>query len=534
MSSCALLQPALESIAPAAEVPITLGSSKTAKNQIVVAVLVLLALLVGFWPLFEQPALPMDEGSLLVYPELISRGQLPYRDFETFYGPANLWILATAYSAFGTNIFVERTVGLVYRLVILIAIFGIARRWGVVLGGGTMLIAGMLLIPLQLAAYAWLGALACGLIALWLSSLSERKWRCFLAGVFAGLALLFRPDVGPAVILAALPLLYGISWRRRFGYLGGIAVGLLPLALLTAAVGPTQVFNNLFLFPVVHCNPGRRLPLSAAAPSLLGLLFFHFLACAVNLGAGFVVFWRERDKQGARLLLATALFSVGLTFQATQRLDIVHFLFPGFLSISLLPISLVVLAQARRACHSLSAVRLLALVSVIATVQTIAPETTLVIRNAFAAAFNTSRSTAIFVAWNNRPFPFRSAQAARAAAEMFHDLETSSKAGERLFVGPADLSRTNYSDTFIYHLFPQLIPATYFLEMNPFSANRPASRLAADVRTADWLILDRSWDHWDEPNHSIEHASEAPNEVVRDEFEVRGEYGHFILLRRKS
>jgi hypothetical protein len=65
----------------------------------------------------------MDEGALLVYPELILKGRLPYRDFETFYGPANALVLSGVYAISGPNIFVERTVGLFYRILIFGAFF---------------------------------------------------------------------------------------------------------------------------------------------------------------------------------------------------------------------------------------------------------------------------------------------------------------------------------------------------------------------------------------------------------------------------
>lgn len=162
---------ATDLIATAAEPQEVRAESNARRHRTAVAVLVLLTLLIGFWPLFEQPGMPMDEGTLLVYPELVLHGQLPYRDFETFYGPANLWVLSAAYSTFGANIFVERGVGLLYRVVLLLAIFGIAQRWGTILAAGAMFIAGVLLLPLPLAAFAWLGALACGLtITCWRSS----------------------------------------------------------------------------------------------------------------------------------------------------------------------------------------------------------------------------------------------------------------------------------------------------------------------------------------------------------------------------
>src|SRR2546430_12659076 len=83
-------------------------------------------LALALWPSFQSPAPPEDEGIALVYPEMFLKGRLPYRDFETIYGPGNLLVLSTAYSLFGANIFVERAIGLVYRLVILLGIFGIA------------------------------------------------------------------------------------------------------------------------------------------------------------------------------------------------------------------------------------------------------------------------------------------------------------------------------------------------------------------------------------------------------------------------
>lgn len=532
LSASLLPSPAPDLVPTLPQLPHRSTESKAKRDRAVVAVLVLLILLTGFWPLFEKPALPMDEGTLLVYPELVSRGQLPYRDFETFYGPANLWVLSAAFSTFGTNIFVERGVGLLYRVVVLLAIFGIAQRWGVILAGGAMFIAGVLLLPLQLSAYAWMGALACGLTALWIIGNGDGNWRSFIAGLLAGFSMLFRPDVGPAILLSALPFLYGMSWARRFRYFGGITAGLFPLFLLMLLAGPEQALNNLFLFPVIRSNPGRCLPLSSAGASLLGLLLLHVLACATNLAAGFLALRRSDSKGNARLLLATVLFSVGLSSQATQRLDIVHFLFVGFLSISLLPISLAVLFKARGAWPPSNAARFLAVFSVITLVQSVAPDITIIVRNSFAAAFDTSGSTAAFVRRGDRKFPARSPQVAQAADRILEKLDLISQPGERLFVGPADLRRTNYCDTFIYHLAPKLRPATYFLEMNPFSANRPGSRLSADVRSADWLVLSREWDAWKEPNRSGENGSEDPNMVVQACFSRIGEYPPYLLFKR--
>src|SRR3954470_8126191 len=145
-------------------------SWRARRNSLAAATVVLLILLVGFWPAFEKAGLPMDEGMLLVYPELVARGQLPYRDFETFYGPANPYVLAGAFSVFGTHIFTERSVGLLYRVVCVLAIFGIARRWGTSLAAGCMFVAGALLICTPPVASGWIGAMACALTAVWVLS----------------------------------------------------------------------------------------------------------------------------------------------------------------------------------------------------------------------------------------------------------------------------------------------------------------------------------------------------------------------------
>jgi hypothetical protein len=145
---------------------------------IAAAAIGLLVLVEGSWANFNQPGVPMDEGMVLVYPELVAHGQLPYRDFESFYGPANPYLLAGVYSLFGTNIFAERGACLFYRLVAALSIFGIARRWGEASATGSMLIASGLLICTHLIASAWIAAIACALAALWIISSNGRQL-CF-------------------------------------------------------------------------------------------------------------------------------------------------------------------------------------------------------------------------------------------------------------------------------------------------------------------------------------------------------------------
>ena len=174
------------------------------------AILSLLILLAPFSSCFEDSGAPMDEGLILVYPELVQHGAVPYRDFETIYGPANPWLLSVIYSTFGTTISVERATGLLYRILILLALFLIAQRWGPIIAAGCTLIAGCLLVTTGIVAYAWMGAMACALWYVWMITSCARSFsRCLGAGLIAGLALLFRVDAGPAIILVTV----GETWR---------------------------------------------------------------------------------------------------------------------------------------------------------------------------------------------------------------------------------------------------------------------------------------------------------------------------------
>jgi len=502
------------------------------RRKFFAAVLVLLFFGIPLWHGFEKRALPMDEGFLLVYPELILKGQLPYRDFETFYGPGNPYLLSGVYALFGVSPWVERGVGVIYRLLILAAVMGLAQRWGTIIALGCTAITGFLLVPTDLVAYAWMAAVALGLSSLWLSAKFEVPWRCWLAGACAGVALLFRVDLGPAILASAIPLLLVMEGSRRWKWLFGMMIGLLPLGLLALAVGFQSLLDNLFLFPVIYSGPGRRLPLFSADPLVIYLFFAHVVASVINVvGGAFAVRRSPRDPQ-SRLLLGWALFGLGLTHQAIQRADTLHVLYAAFVSIGMLPLSVLIistLGQSRPVSRSKA---LLAGVGVFAALAALLPELTTAFRSEFSASL-TNSEPALVLEHNDRSYPVDSVDTVRTVTTLLHDLDKFSVADQRLFVGPADLRRTNYTDTYLYYMLPKLRPATYFLEMNPGSANRPNSRLVTDLESADWLILNRRWDNWKEPNRSREFGSEGPNMVVRERFALQGEYGGFLLFRRK-
>ena len=91
--------------------------------------------------------------------------------------------------------------------------------------------------------------------------------------------------------------------------------------------------------------------------------------------------------------------------------------------------------------------------------------------------------------------------------------------GERLLVGPGRPPPDAwYSDTFFYYMFPELPPATQFMEMDPGMADPPRSPLADEVASSDWVLLTAFWAGWPNPNTAMNFGPDAPNEVVRSQF----------------
>jgi len=502
------------------------------RRSLAIAIIVLLVIVGTAAPGYDAVAQRMDEGSLLLYPELILKGWLPYRDFETFYGPANAYLLAGVYAIFQPGIFVARTVGLAYHLAILAAVFCIVRPRGIALALGAVLIAHLFLLPTGLAPFAWIGGLACALWSLFLTAARPGPRQVFFAGLLAAIALLFRPDLTPAVLLAAGLLLFFAQSRMRWTYLAGLGLGLLPMLLLIYGAGFRNIFDNVFFFPVVITNPARKLPWSSIPPYVIYLIGFHLVASVINLVAGFLALRQDATSWFNRLFAAAAIFALGTTHEALQRMDSGHVTLCCFLSLALLPVALIIIADRWAATPDALSRPLFCVALTLLIVAASAPELVYLVRQAMGGG-PSKKDEVVFLQHGGRSFPLGSITAARETGALLDTVTSMSSPGQRLFVGPADLRRTNYNATFLYHLLPQLTPATYFLEMNPLSANRPESRLSADVLSADWLILDHRLDEWNEPNESSRFGPDAPNQVVQSNFELRARQGSYDIYRKK-
>jgi hypothetical protein len=508
----------------------------------------------------------MEEGFMLYFPERVARGDVPNVDFLHLYGPGSLHVLAGWYGIFGHHLAAERTFGLLQHLGILLALFTLARAWGRL---AATIVASLavfyVLTPIALTAMAWNGGLA---LTLWSTVFAvralhvdgvRRRRAWVVAGVLAGLAVTYRPD-----LVVALGLVYGwLLWRHadcRRPVLAGAVVGLVPMWVHLVLAGPVRAFEGMVLDPVFRLRAGRELPrppswdrldggLQAvaeeippwwrlphlSAPQTIFCWFFLMLLVAAGLLALAILLRRRSEPTGrSTVLLATALVAVGILPQGLQRPDSAHLLWVTCVSFPFLVPAVVELlarwwprADARRLVVAAGSFAVLFTFTFTAlfTFRYYLLHTRIGLGQV-PSPFKVQRDDRYFYLGDVRAF-----EGVQAAVD---ELDRRAQPGDRLLVGPSDLRRTWYSDVFIYWLFPELEPATYFIEMDPGLANAEGSSLADDVASADWVILTGLWDGWMEPNASMEFGSDRPNQVLRERFCEIGNYadGQAVLYQR--
>lgn len=489
---------------------------------------------------FGDPATHMDEGSLLVYPELILEGRVPHRDFESVYGPGNLWVLSGVYAIAGPSLAVERSVGLLYRVAIVLAMFALARSWGLVLAAAAGFLSAVALLPvLGLAALPWVGGVALATTGLWLGSTgigrsSPSRLPIVAGGLLASLSLTFRPDLLGAVGASGVVVFLSLAQDRRRDYMVGAGLGVVPWIVHVLVATPSGVVNGMLLAGLQQAS-GRRLPLPALSSEVGRLFLLTAASTAFLLATAGIVVWRERsDRRRARILLAAALFTAGLTPQLLYRADDVHVAYVASVALALLPVGLFV--AGRRLLPGLSATALSASVVVLSVAAVALASPSWTVRQLAAETrwlLDREDRLRTMVRHHGRALPVHPGLAP-SLEQMLEEVDARTSPGDRVFVGPADLRFTYYNDTVLYYLLPQLEPATYFLEMSPGRANRPGSRLASDLASARLAVLTHLYDGWNEPNQSSVAGSSEPMRVLHERFCLVEQFGPWELWERCS
>jgi len=482
---------------------------------------------------FRYAIFPQDEGLLLVYPSLMLHGAVANRSFGSVYGVVNLWTIAAAFKIAGYSVTVERWVGIAYRLVIVASLFVLVwRHRGVVAGLAAGVISSILMVgTFSLAAYAWLDALALAGIAFVVIDAARGKAgnrpALIVSGAFFGLVLGSRLDLGVSVALVFAVLVVTrrscIPWFTL-----GLVIGVVPLLVNVVQAGAGAVIENQIVQPIFVSGPGRRLPLSTLNGSELALMVICFAVACATVISGAVLFRRHRDQWEPVLLLALGGFEIGLLPQAYQRSDTSHLSLVGCF---ILPAALLLPAWRLRAGPWLSRVNWTALVAGVLILLLARP----FFGNLYWSETKTGNSAQNdnYISNEGRRVPVASATGRRQLTALLKVLDARAHRGQRVFVGPLDLRTSNYNDTYIYFLLPQLTPGSFYLEMNPGVANAKDSQLASDLERDDYLILTSSYDDMADPDSSTRYGPNAPNEVVAHQFEAIDTQGPWTLYDRR-
>jgi hypothetical protein len=524
--------------------------------------------------LFRFAGSTMEEGFMLVFPRLVRQGQVPNVDFLHLYGPGALHFLAMWSWFFDDALAAERIVGFGQIALAVVAITVAVRPWGwqaALPAAGAMTV--LMITPTGFSALAWPGALALSLLSLIFGIRSmhtrpgSRRAMTVVAGVFAGLALTYRPDLVVALGLAWSVLL----WRRvnALDALVGAVIGAIPMWVHLAVAGIGPSWRGMVTEPVFELRPGRALPVPPTWGELDGALqaltenpvdspwwglpalgasqqlfvwFFALIVVSVGSVAFGVWRWRRHGPTGRIVwYLVLALFGLGLIGQAVQRPDSTHLAWGSSVAFALLAATSIELGSLVRRNTSQ---RPSAGSSVARAGWLMAPSVVVLVLLLVVAPFFTFRPYlyATRVSFGNVAspgLPVRNAglhfympnRATQVASQQAIDLVASAaEPGDRLLVGPADMRRTVYSDVMFYYLLPNLEPATRFIEMDPGIADAPGSSLGDDVAGADWLILTNFWTGWYEPNASTDEGPSAPNQVVADQFCLAGNFDDGLVM----
>ena len=538
-------------------------------GTVAVVVVLAAAFLLPAWHLFRATAATMEEGFMLVFPDQVLDGSVPHRDFLHLYGPGSLWVLAAIYKAFGTRIEVERVMALAQLAGMTAAVALLLRLWGrwVALAGGllTLLFA---LPSLGLVAWPWVGGVALGLGAV-VALLQARaddahgdrpraaaRW-AVTGGVLAGVALLYRIDLGLALVLAGVAVVWGLRAPLVRRAVVGTAIGLSPYLVHLAVAGPGNVWNGMIADPVLRLRASRGLPLPPDPSGLEGIastavlsdrawplpkltlseqIFAWFIALLiVTVFLVAVGFWRARQDPGAmrtRALLAAALFTVGLLPQALQRADAAHLGWVSAVTVAVLPAAIVEVVLGLRPKWNAIRVGVVAGLGVIVATSLMLPSYTARRYASFVEDSFTNSTGSFTIRHDDRAFYVGDDEEAASLRKLLRAADRAGEPGDRLIVGTSDLRRTPYVDSFLYYMLPEFEPGTYFIEMEPGITNRDGTPLTDELRRADVVILADRWLNWSEPNESMKPGDPRPNEVLREEFCETADFGGFHLLVR--
>lgn len=501
----------------------------------VAAGIALTLVLASVFFLLEMSCLPniYDEGLVLTAAMRVLAGQIPHRDFYANYGPAQFYILAGMFKFFGSSLFVERIYDLVVRAVVVSAVYAISsfycRRW---IAAGAAAVTAMWFIGVRMTPAS--PVVPVSLLALVSSSLLPPTFltgmsakRGLITGVIAGTAVLFRYDVGGALLVVQSCVIamatyfrcHGTSkalrsfWPVYWPYLLGFAIPNVPSLLYYFAVAPVPpLIHNVIVYPATLYPRMRRLPLPGNIAVYLPIIISVFSLFLLLVHRSKM----DRDTSKIRqdwhpFVWTFAILVAVLYFKGYVRMSPLQMYLPSVCSFPLLA----VLLHNRFAFSARPRVFILALASIIFLIaagstwretKRLYAQRQSVVENLISShlkATTNSRSQ-----WCDTPSPLTKGlcfcpDPDRIQAILFITSHTSPD--QKLFVGLTRHDRIYGNDNLIYFATKRL-PATRWSHFDPGLQNSYPIQVQMihelEQNAPPYVVLDSEFEHFHEPNDS--------------------------------
>ena len=301
-----------------------------------------------------------DEGIVLAGAQRILEGQIPYRDFFSFYTPGSFYVTALLFKVFGSSIVVARGALVFFGASFAAVTYVLARR---TCSQAIALLVGILVamtaVPYRfLVLHNWdstfWACLATYSAVRWLES-SRGRW-AFATGIFASLIFLSEQSKGAGLYLGLFIalLIFAVSGEKIAKVRVFVSGALCPLILTFTYFGSRHAISSMFsawVWPLRHYSAANRVPFgyqnwSDDAREMLfhtgtfGIRAVKWLAVSPGfvvpvlplIAAGLLVYWtiqlrRKRDPTAAHRVLICSLICGLLVSVVVVRADIIHFMY---------------------------------------------------------------------------------------------------------------------------------------------------------------------------------------------------------------
>jgi hypothetical protein len=517
-----------------------------------------------------------DEGIMLTGAMRVAEGDVPHRDFYANYGPGQFYVLAGLFKLFSPSVLVERIWDTISRSISVAAVFLIVvRTTGSALAAfGTAVVCTVWIASFRTYGYPVFPALAAALTSLLcLFSVfggGRSAWPLLTAGVCAGIAFLFRYDIGIFTFVVLAPVLGICVVSRSLAasaavrdvvclgglFSAGFAAVVLPVVIFYAAYGVIGDFLfDVVVFPSQHYPQTRSLPfpnIRALADNPANVIVYlplilNAAALPSILTAGRRI-WKNRCQRQDRSVTTAwfwsmiALVAMTLVYfgKGVVRVSPVHMAMAIITSLTLTGIAITKFSTYGAFSRGCSAVALLlAGFCTLVALADNAPQTRHNLLAMMDGDFWGAPVVQVQSPGTSCRVPIGLERLACFSVDRDHMnairlLQERTKPGDYLYVGLGRHDKIFINDVALYFL-SQLRPATKWQQFDPgLQTSEPVQReIVSELERnrPHFVVLELQWDSAHEPNASaISSGVSILDDYIRGHFKAVATFGTVSVL----